>query len=79
MLVLKGFLLLMSLAVAAALVSRLWTRRRDDGTGPAAHRDRAPAHRGENGGAAALSAAEQLWRELEARMEERPLRYPYKG
>jgi hypothetical protein len=82
MLVLEAFLLLVSLAIAAALVSRLWTRRRDDGAEdlhPAAHRDRAQAHRGENGGAEALSTAEQLWLELESRMEGRPLRYPYKG
>jgi hypothetical protein len=82
MLVLEGFLLLMSVAVAAALVSRLRTRRRDDGAddlSSAAHRDRTPAHRGDNAGAAALSTAEQLWRELDARMEGTQLRYPYKG
>ena len=82
MLVLEGFLLLVSLAVATALVSRLWTRRRDDGAkdpDAVAHRDRARAHPGENGGNAVLSTAEQLWRELDARMEGTPLRYPYKG
>ena len=79
MLVLEGVLLLVSLAVAAALVSLLWTRRRDEGADSAALRDPAPARRGKNEGAAALSTAEHLWQELDARMEGTPLRYPYKG
>lgn len=82
MLVLEAVLFLASLAVAAALVSRVWTWRRGDGVpdpDSAGDFDPARARRDAQEDAAALSVADQLWLELEAQMERKPLRYPYKG